>query len=206
MLATLIFGRQTQGRIGSIQMQTLTADGKGVNLDCILSENHELSNTVTAFPVETGDTISDHVRADLQTFSMTGFITNSPVVYLDLDFDASAPDGRVQTAIAVLRQLVADGEPVDIDTTIGTYEGFIFTKLSIPRTAATGEAMEFSATFTEVKKVDVVAVKSVADGKRVSGVDKQAIKKVVTGKAVPKKKGGSLASKALDFAKKKAGK
>lgn len=189
MLASLIFGRKTPNKIGTIE------------LDLTLSETHDYANNTTEFPTESGTTVSDHIRAELRTFTLEGWFTNSPVKYLDLEYDPFG-ESRAQTALAKIIEVFTTKEPIDVQTSLGLYEGFVFTRLSIPRTADLGEAVKFTATFKEMTRVDVVTVKMVADGKRVKGVDKQSVKTVNTGKNLAAKtKNGSIISKALDAAK-----
>lgn len=57
------------------------ADGQtyNVSLDATLSQSHESTNTVTEHPVEDGANMSDHIRPDLDTLSLEGVISNTPV-------------------------------------------------------------------------------------------------------------------------------
>lgn len=57
-------------------------DGSGriVFFDVVESEFHESVSEVTDHPVEVGVNVSDHVRPLPDRFSMTGFITNTPIV------------------------------------------------------------------------------------------------------------------------------
>lgn len=48
--------------------------------DVVTEETHELSNTVTEHEVEAGANISDHVRIDLNKFSVSGYVSNAPLL------------------------------------------------------------------------------------------------------------------------------
>jgi hypothetical protein len=57
------------------------ADGQtySVSLDATTGQNHEATNTVTEHPVESGSSMSDHIRPDLDTLTLEGVITNTPL-------------------------------------------------------------------------------------------------------------------------------
>jgi hypothetical protein len=48
--------------------------------DITTEETHELTNTITEHEVEAGADISDNVRVDLDRFSITGYVSNSPLI------------------------------------------------------------------------------------------------------------------------------
>lgn len=48
-------------------------------IDVSLSETHSVSAEVTDHPVEEGANIADHIRPQPRTFSMQGFVTNTPI-------------------------------------------------------------------------------------------------------------------------------
>lgn len=50
-----------------------------VTFDVIESENHESVSELSDHPVEVGINITDHVRPVPDTFSLVGFITNTPI-------------------------------------------------------------------------------------------------------------------------------
>lgn len=73
------------------------ADGQtySVALDATLVQNHDATNTVTEHPVESGANMSDHIRPDLDTLSITGIISNTPL-YLPPDHTDGAQETDVE--------------------------------------------------------------------------------------------------------------
>lgn len=53
---------------------------KTMHWDAVESETLRFSAAVTEFPVEVGPNVSDHVRAELDSVSLTVFVSNSPIV------------------------------------------------------------------------------------------------------------------------------
>jgi len=52
-----------------------------VTFDAIEAENHESVSEISDHPVETGINVTDHVRPLPDTFSFTGFISNTPTKF-----------------------------------------------------------------------------------------------------------------------------
>ena len=160
----ILFGRKA-GKIGELQ------------LDAVLSEQHEYENEVSQFPLEEGADITDHVKLYPETIIIDGFITNSPirVLYEDVSEVIKRKPGEaevrretrtnainnVELAQDILlkisgRQIQGNNttpEIVDIVTGLRVYTGMVMTSLSIPRNARTGQAIQFTARFTRIVTV-----------------------------------------------------
>jgi hypothetical protein len=126
----------------------------GYQIDASLSESHDLDSDVTEYPVETGSSITDNTRPKPITVTIEGIVSDTPLgPVADLRHNESGPDGSFTPsteALAVLEGIRSAREPVSITTTLRTFDNMVMTSLSIPRDAATGAALRFSATFTEV--------------------------------------------------------
>ena len=82
------------------------ADGQtySVSLDATTAQNHDATNTVTEHPVEDGANMSDHIRPDLDTLSVTGVISNTPVFLPQDNIDgARAVDVQVEGVASGVR-------------------------------------------------------------------------------------------------------
>ncbi|NJR73233.1 MAG: hypothetical protein HC773_05175 [Scytonema sp. CRU_2_7] len=166
MATSILFGR-VGGKIGALQ------------LDATLSEDHAYQNEVSQFPVENGDTIVDNIRKLPEQITINGLVTNSPVNVTFTDI-TNIVDGvsnkqesrtierddtptRVETAQNILLRIsgrVIHGnqvqpEIVDIVTGLRVYKNMAMTSLKINRTGATGQALNFTADFLQVKSVIV---------------------------------------------------
>lgn len=131
-------------------------------IDAALTEEHTLDSEVTSFPVERGIDITDHVRRLPRTVSIEGIVSDSPLglaaIARQVIIDDNALPSDVPPSIeafAYLRQIYEAAQPVTITTSLGLYENMVMESLSIPRSAATGGALRFNATFREVRIVDV---------------------------------------------------
>jgi hypothetical protein len=143
-------------------------------IDVSLSENHTFDAEVTDYPVESGGSISDNIRPKPITVSMEGIVSNTPIGEIVTQRAAQAiakpdssqslapfrisPTGEPSVvpaghAYAFLYILWKSREPVTIRTSLDTFERMALTSLSIPRDAATGDALHFTAQFQQIQVV-----------------------------------------------------
>jgi hypothetical protein len=139
-------------------------------LDATLSEVHSVDVEVTDHPVETGANVVDHARRKPDVVQLEGVISNTPLGLQPkplLRFDPDTPQGqsffdvldgpdanptRAETAYQQLQGL-ADGTPVTIRTTLREYTNMVLESLSVPRSAQTGDSVQFTARFRQVRFV-----------------------------------------------------
>jgi hypothetical protein len=152
-------------------------------LDAILSEGHSLSNTVTKYPVETGATITDHILNAPRQLTLECLVTNSPLrarnkkpVDLGVNSDdflktsgknpqaaAKPANNYAQQAFKALEAMHAARQPVTVVTRMKTYRNMAIDSLSIPRSAATGDALQFTLNLTEITQVPVKPARGQAE-------------------------------------------
>lgn len=158
MALSILFGRKTAGKIGEL------------TLDVSINETHSYVSDVTSFPVEDGATITDHVRKQPVRLSITGFITNAPVKLAGTPpspvLRTSGTSNRVELARDYLIDLYNKSTLIDIiQTGLLVYVNMIMSSLSIPRGAQTGDAINFSAEFVQITKVqsEIVIIQNVSE-------------------------------------------
>lgn len=157
-----------------------------MKLDAAESLNHEFTSTPSKNPIEDGSEITDNVRVNNGTLSITGMISDSPLRILNsalniftgslTSIGETAFGGFASQALAVglgslggiiagrdeddvlfpqkafdyLLELRKNKIPFNIQTDLKVYENMILTKLSVPRTAADGRSLKFSASFEQI--------------------------------------------------------
>lgn len=131
-----------------------------LELDASISEQHGFESEVTEHPVEEGADIADHVRARPIVVTIEGVVSDAPIGPVATRRTANALPS--DDALAKLLAIRDAREPVTIQTTLGNkspnevgkvYQNMVLTSLSIPRDSATGFALRFSATFTQIQLV-----------------------------------------------------
>lgn len=155
-------------RVQFIQNSTSTV----IQLDCSLKEDHKRSSPPTEFPVENGNTVSDHVIVKPFTLDITGIISDTPLgglkgtlteVATTLTSALVPPVGLVGAAagyalfsalssskspsVAAYEQLLSlqeNAQPFDVLTSLKRYASMWIADLGAPREADTGKALLFS--------------------------------------------------------------
>jgi len=88
--------------------------------DLNIGERHSRSAKATMYNVEDGSIIADHIQNELESGSLTGYITN---------YSLSQPNGiitnRAQDAFDTLEQLWKDRQPVTLYTLLKKYENVV---------------------------------------------------------------------------------
>ena len=126
-------------------------------LDASIEENHQFKARVTKYPVENGSTISDHISNEPFELSIKGVISNHPLGNA-ISSGSSIALRRVQAAYFNLVQIREKRQLVSIVTGLSNYSDMALVSLSIPRNQQTGDSLEFTAEFIQIRFVDTVKI------------------------------------------------
>ena len=165
MPISILFNSRKAAKIGELQ------------LDATIQEVHDYKNQVTSFPIEDGSSITDHIKIEPDEFQINGFVTNSPIsvfqknnseVIRNVDgtvdvqnLQRSSAVNNVELALDKLLKISGrkveggntEPELITIVSGLRVYSNMAILSCTIPRNARTGEALEFSARFKQVKTV-----------------------------------------------------
>jgi hypothetical protein len=123
----------------------------GFLIDATVSETHEFSSEVTEHPVENGADVTDNVRARPIRITMDCVVSDTPIGFVrDVRGENALPS---DDAYALLIDLRDSREPVDIETSLRTFENMVLESLSIPRSPQNGDALRFTASFVQIQLV-----------------------------------------------------
>lgn len=134
MLYNTVRGRK--GKIGNLE------------IEATLSENHDMSSTVTKYTIENGANISDHIVNEPETITIEGFVSNSPVA----PGLGGGLTNRAQETFDTLYELRNAKEVITVVTEYRVYTDMAITNISIPRDSSTGQAIRFSVSLMRVYK------------------------------------------------------
>lgn len=171
MAIQMLFGKKTLTNFGTDALGYL-------NLDATLSERHEYSAEVTAYPIENGATITDNIRINQTALTIDGFVTNAPVQWLGGIGNAGLITGgtgvnsinraispgngffpnRVTVAFDMLMKLFNNRESITVVTKLKRYKDMVITRLSFPRSPDIGDTLHFSMDLIQIKKVKLLEV------------------------------------------------
>lgn len=170
-----------------------------LELDVTISESHTGEVEITEHPVEEGFSVADHARPKQNNLTLTGLVSNTPIsadqkkrtvevsgIKLEttaLKDQIQGVAGYAENAETVLRNLKDTGKVITVYTHIRTYQNMILASLSIPRDGRTGDALQFTATFRQIR---IVKNKTT---KKVVAKEPKAQPKANAGKQTPKDAG-----------------
>lgn len=137
----------------------------GIALDSVTSEVPSYPSDVTAYPVQSGGQISDHVTNQLPSVTISATVSDVPVGDMIEERDASTLSHLYSGPISMqvykaLLELRKVRTPFKYEGLRETWENMIFTDISPPLDAATGGALRFSATMQQVDIRELVRTAS----------------------------------------------
>lgn len=152
---------------GGQWFQTTFGNSYGnIELDAVLDESHDWQADATMNPVEEGSPVTDHIIEQPDKLKIRGFVSETPLVASESVRGANSTpwaESLTQPVFNLLRDLIKARETVTVYTKYRIYDDMVLTNLNIPRSAATGEAIEFTAEFVHIRKVATQTV-DVPDG------------------------------------------
>lgn len=166
-------------------------------VDCVISEKHSQSMEVTSNPVEQGLAVTDHIAPKPKVLAIEGLYTDTPVTLFgdlgDRLLNNSSSLSRVTEALNFFNQLTETPTLLEIITPIKTYSNMTLQDITFPRSKETGQGLQFSVTFIEVRVVESQEV-SIEGALSAKGATKAKLGKVQTRETSDSvnKKGASL--------------
>lgn len=147
-------------------------------IEATISENHEATCTVTDQPIETGARISDHIILDPERVTIEGFVSDTPI---------NATTGfNSQATFDQLYALRAARELLVVVTGYKVYTDMAITRISVPRTSRTGQAINFTVELKKINRVGSLTIQLFEDVlSEIDGVVDQASSRLNLGRFVP---------------------
>ncbi|HWK70042.1 MAG TPA: hypothetical protein VNS29_04290 [Burkholderiaceae bacterium] len=120
-----------------------------VPLDALLTEDTELTANVSAYPVEDGQPVTDHITREPERLALSGVVTAAGVLLLG----AGGRSKLIQTKEA-LRQIHEQRLPITVVTGMDIYTDYGMTNAKIGRTNQ-GEQITITCEFQKIQKVNL---------------------------------------------------
>lgn len=170
-----------------------------LGIDLILSESHSLSSIVTSHPVEDGSVITDHIQKNLRVGSLQARISNhsrkaanvnsesTDIKDIIEDHKTAMKTNRAMAAWELLQSIHDRSELVTIVTVMQKYSDVAITDIQVDRDSETGEALDFTLSFQQVKRVslkEVTVTALIAPKDMKSEISRDAAVKVNRGQVV----------------------
>lgn len=129
-----------------------------LTVDVTLSERHGSRVAVTQHPIESGMNPIDHARVEPDSYTIEGIFSNFPLPAGRGKVALDATDTYAKKQATKLWALKDARRAISIATDLKTYDNMVLTSLDMPRDPALGQDVQFTATFTQVRFVNVEMV------------------------------------------------
>lgn len=148
-----------------------------ISVDAVISEDQKYNNDISQFPIENGSSISDNVVRTPDTITLNCFVSNDRINLLgkavnhNKGFNSYAQTtyedmlrivGKTKVAVVSFDQSDFIDETsiflCEIYTASRIYSDMFLKSLSIPKTASTGDGLDFTAEFVKVLFADEMVV------------------------------------------------
>lgn len=118
-----------------------------LTVDVTIDESHEFGAEVTNWPIEGGALITDHVRLQPRSLTITGFVSDTPLNAVGLSLGQS----RAASAFFILEQMWQARVPFVVVSQLRVYRNMVIESLSVPK--AREQAIRFTCKMREVEIV-----------------------------------------------------
>lgn len=122
----------------------------GLLLDAVLEETIGHEALKTAFPIELGTEINDHLIMKPGLYTMIGTVTDHPILWKHTDYQHGDADTRHLSAYAILRDLWIARELFSIETGFLSIETAVLVAFIAKKTPATAHTFTFNAQVDEM--------------------------------------------------------
>ena len=120
----------------------------------VIAEEHEVTTEITKFPVQSGFNISNHAIKKNRVVTITGAVSNHLIVGAE-EFHQYGGN-NVKLMFGVLKDLVRQAIPCEVQTNYGKYSTVIFTKFKTKMVAGKTDMMEFTMRGEEIQLATTV--------------------------------------------------
>lgn len=118
-----------------------------LTVDVTIEEGHEFGAEVTNWPIEGGALITDHVRLEPRSLTITGFVSDTPLNAVGLSLGRS----RAASAFFILEQMWQARIPFVVVSQLRVYRNMVIESLSVPK--AREQAIRFTCKMREIEIV-----------------------------------------------------
>lgn len=124
----------------------------GIISDAVLDMNESHSSAVPQYPVDTGYCVQDNVAINPMSLSMTLYLTETPVTWLNRNDNGN---GRVRRIWDQLFDIYSKKNPITVTTPEASYSNMVINSIAYKKTQEIGYAAEIPIELTQVTVTSV---------------------------------------------------
>ncbi len=141
------------GRPTKAQIKYMVGEGEGVEsilrFHSVIAEEHEITTEITKFPVQAGFNVSNNAVKKNRRITVSGLVSNHLIIGAEEFHEYGGNNSKVM--FEVLKNLVRQATPCEVNTNFGDYSPVIFTKFKTKLVAGKTDIMEFTIMGEEVQ-------------------------------------------------------
>ena len=126
-------------------------------LDASIEETHQFASKITQFPIETGETIADHIFNEPKRLTIEGIVSNFPLPFPDpaliartFKYSLQSQKKYSDAVFKELMQLRDSRKLITVVTRLNSYDNMAILSLTIPRNKDNQEVLRFTIELQEV--------------------------------------------------------
>jgi len=157
----------------------------GIELDAILTENHNSIVSVSKNPIELGADITDHAIIEPKRLNIRAIVSDSPlgsaafaqIVDTITGLFGTSTSGnltRSNAAYNALIQLQEAREPIQVQTKLKLYENMLITSINTTQDKDTSRIVSLDISLEEIRIVSTETIQLSADSLREGSAKEQA--------------------------------
>lgn len=132
------------------KLDTEDADFIEIRFHSVVFEDHDVTNEITKFPVQSGFNISNHSIRKNRKIGLKAIITNTQMISSE-EFKEYSANSNSRAVYAMLKTLVRDAISCTVTTNLDEYTPVIFTGFKTKQEAGMTDAMNFILTGEEIQ-------------------------------------------------------
>lgn len=115
----------------------------------VIFEEHEASNEITQFPVQSGFNISNHAIRHNRKVSVSGIVSNHLIIGAEEFHRYGGNNSRIM--FSALQELILNATPCEVNTNLGDYSPVIWNRIKTKQQAGETDILRFTLYGQEVQ-------------------------------------------------------
>ena len=121
-----------------------------LEVDVSPTQDHDLENEITAFPVEDGTIVSDHITILPNVVELDLTFSDTPISHFDPTLQFDSAEGRSRALFRQLQDIKNGKVRCTLITGLQSYRNMFIMKIGVPRRSGEGKKVTCLTTFKEL--------------------------------------------------------
>jgi len=124
--------------------------GAAIEVDATPTQDHDLQNAMTEFPIEDGSIAGDHITVLPNVVELEAIFTDTPISKFNPLTQLESKEGRSREFFRKIQDIKNNKLKCKVVTGLQSYRDMYVLKLSVPRRSGDGKLVRIMATFKQI--------------------------------------------------------